>query len=236
MSLRDRLQSSLETFMPSGRDFLSPLDLRGISKNGETDPIQYYKMPVVGWLFRERINRGLRLLPERRFDRALEVGYAAGVVIQALAPSVEDLHGIDLDADPAPVLARLGALGITANLRQGTVYDLPYESGSFDLVACFSVIEHLDRYPRALDEVHRVLKPGGLFLLGMPSVNKTMTVAFHAIGFHTIDDHHVTTPAQVSARFGATGFSIEREAHLDMPSAPPAGLRLYYNWLLKKID
>ena len=54
--------------------------LDGMPTTGPTDPIAFYRRPVVGWLFRERINRGLRLLGERRFDRALEVGYGAGAL------------------------------------------------------------------------------------------------------------------------------------------------------------
>ena len=37
---------------------LSPELLQGIPKNGPTDPIEYYRKPLVGRVFRERINRG----------------------------------------------------------------------------------------------------------------------------------------------------------------------------------
>ncbi|MEI9951392.1 MAG: hypothetical protein WDO74_21065 [Pseudomonadota bacterium] len=59
---------------------LTPHMLRGFPKNGPTDPIEYYRKPMVGRLFLERINRGLSLLPNRRFARALEIGFGAGVV------------------------------------------------------------------------------------------------------------------------------------------------------------
>src|SRR6188768_1518605 len=97
--------------------------LQGIPQNGPTDPIEYYKKPLVGRIFRERINRGLRLLPERRFPRALEVGYGAGAVLLSLAKGVDELHGLDLDADPAIVSGILGARGVKATLCQGSVYE-----------------------------------------------------------------------------------------------------------------
>jgi ubiquinone/menaquinone biosynthesis C-methylase UbiE len=213
---------------------LTPSLIAGLPQNGPTDPIEYYRRPVVGWLYRERINRGLRLLPDRRFERALEVGYGAGAVQLALAPGVKELHGIDLDADPttvAPILARHGQ---TSLLKQGSVYELPYEDGYFDLAASFSTFEHLHEYPRALREVARVLKPRGLFLLGMPAVNKAMEFGFRAIGFKGIEDHHVTTPADVSREFRGAGFRVVKQHHLDLPLRRPAGLRVYYNWLLEK--
>jgi SAM-dependent methyltransferase len=212
---------------------LTPALLDGLPKTGATDPIEYYRRPFVGRLFRERINLGLRLLPERRFSRALEIGYGAGGVLLALSEAADALAGVDLDADPAPVERLLAARGAKASLARGSAYELPYDAASFDLVVSFSVFEHLDRYARALDEVARVLRPGGLFLLGMPAVNKLMEAAFLAIGFRGIDHHHVTAPADVEARFDAAGFEVARRAKLDFP-LPRVGATLYYDWLLRK--
>lgn len=203
-------------------------------KNGPTDPIEYYRRPLVGRIFRERINRGLRLLPQRNFERSLEVGYGAGAVLLALSDQVKELHGIDLDADPVPVEALLANRGKSAHLVQGSVYELPYESSSFDLAVCFSVFEHLDRYEQGLQEVARILKPGGLFLLGMPAVNKMMEFGFQAIGFKGIEDHHITTPKTVASSFERAGFAVQQHHHLDLPLHRPLGLRLYFNWLLRK--
>ena len=208
--------------------------LHGIPKNGPTDPIDYYTRPLIGRVFRARINRGLRLLPQRRFSRVLELGYGAGAVLLSLAPSVDELHGLDLDADPRLVSALLEARGRKATLRQGSVYELPYEDESFDLVVSFSMFEHLHEYQKGLAEVARVLRPQGLFLLGMPAVNKLMEAAFLAIGFKGINDHHVTTPRQVRSAFGLTGLRVVRSTALDLPLPAPFGLRVYYDWLLEK--
>lgn len=208
--------------------------LVGLPQNGATDPIEFYRRPVIGRLFRERINMGLRLLPARRFDSALEVGYGAGAVLLALAPGVEKLHGIDLDADPEVVTSLLGQRGQRADLVRGSVYELPYGDASFPLVVCFSVFEHLDQYDRALTEIARVLKPHGYFLLGMPAVNRMMEVGFRAIGFKGIEDHHITTPQTVEGRFDAAGFRVLRSETLSVPMKPPLGVNLYYTWLLEK--
>jgi ubiquinone/menaquinone biosynthesis C-methylase UbiE len=208
---------------------LTPALLSKLKQNGPTDPIAYYRRPLIGWLFRERINMGLRLLPQRRFRHALEVGYGAGAVLVACGDAVESLSGIDLDADPAPVHALLASRGQRASLTQGSVYELPYADRSFDLVVSFSVFEHLHEYERALREVARVLEPGGLFLLGMPAVNKVMELGFRAIGFKGIDDHHVTTPTTIAATFAKTGFGLRDKRILGVPA-----LSLYFTWLLER--
>lgn len=204
-------------------------------KNGPTDPIAYYRRPITGPLFRERINLGLRMLRGRRFARGLEVGYGAGAVLAALSASVRELHGIDLDADPATASAALSEFSVSAELRAGSVYELPYPDARFDLVVSFSTFEHLHRYELALSEVRRVLRPGGFFLLGMPAVNRMMEAGFLAIGFRGIDDHHVTTPAQVAARFAAHGFAVRERATMNLPLVRGAGVPVYYNWLLERL-
>jgi SAM-dependent methyltransferase len=207
--------------------------IQGLPKNGPTDPILYYRRPVVGWLFRERINLGLRMLAGRRFDSMLEVGYGAGAVLLTLAPTVRVLHGIDLDADGAPVAALLAAHGYGVHLSKGNVCELPFEAGTFDLVVSFSVFEHLHEYRRALTEVARVLRPGGHFLLGMPAVNRMMEAGFRAIGFKGVEDHHVTTPASAAGSFAAAGLRVIDTKNLEL-LVPK--LTIYYNWLLERAE
>jgi len=100
---------------------LTPALVRDLPMSGPTDPIVFYRRPVVGWLYRERINQGLRLLPPRRFGSLLEVGYGAGAVLLTMKDSVERMHGIDLDADPDLAQKTLTANGISADLRKASV-------------------------------------------------------------------------------------------------------------------
>lgn len=206
--------------------------LRGLPQNGPTDPIEYYKRPLVGRVFLERINMGLRLLGGNSLGRVLEVGYGAGAVLLTLAPLASELQGIDLDADPAPVRRVLADRGHEAKLTRGSVYELPYGDGQFDVVVCFSVFEHLHEFERGLREIRRVLVPGGRFLLGMPAVNRMMEWGFRAIGFKNIEDHHVTTPRSVARAFRTSGFVTEQKRYL---GAPIDGLALYYTWLLRAV-
>ena len=54
-------------------------------------------------------------------------------------------------------------------LYQGDIQDrTPFSLGCFDIVPCEQVLEHLDDPPAAMREIARVLKPGGLLVLGVP--------------------------------------------------------------------
>jgi len=52
-------------------------------------------------------------------------------------------------------------------LVQGSIFDLPVPAASFPCVLCSQVIEHVPR-ANVLDELDRVLQPGGFLLLGTP--------------------------------------------------------------------
>jgi ubiquinone/menaquinone biosynthesis C-methylase UbiE len=88
---------------------------------------------------------------------------------------------------------------VDAQLVQGSVLDMRehYPDEYFDLIVCFSVMEHIRESRGVLDEMYRVLKPGGYVVIGMPAVNRFMEYAFQAIGFKGMEDLHITPPADV---------------------------------------
>ena len=51
--------------------------------------------------------------------------------------------------------------GVTVDLRQGDVANMPFDSASFDLVVCQAAFKNFPQPVRALDEMHRVLRAAG---------------------------------------------------------------------------
>ncbi len=47
-------------------------------------------------------------------------------------------------------------------------YKLPYEENFFEVIVCRDVLEHLEHYPLMLQEIHRVLQPGGRVEIQVP--------------------------------------------------------------------
>src|SRR5271167_351389 len=95
--------------------------IASLPASGPTDPIAFYRRPLVGRLCLERINMGLRMLGNERFARALEIGYGAGAVLLAVAGAVSEIHGIDFEADPGQVHQALRERGCEATLKKGDV-------------------------------------------------------------------------------------------------------------------
>lgn len=190
--------------------------------NNERDPLPYYYRPGVGWLYRHRLQLGLDLLP-RGGRRVLEVGVGSGVLVPTLTAHYPEYTGTDLVL--APALERLVANGCRATFRSADLLDdksLPADS--FDAIVCFSVLEHIADAARAARALARALAPGGTLVAGYPMVNPLMTQAFKAIGYASIDDDHVTTPAQIARAMGGVLRPAKRAA---FPPGSPVPLALY---------
>lgn len=184
-----------------------------LQPNDEYDPLPYYYKPLVGRIFAARLNKGLALL-EGRFERVLEIGYGSGLLMPTLASVCDELYGLDLEPEPAGLRARLQQLGVTPReLVQADVQKIPFGDRMFDCVVAFSIFEHLKSHELqpAVDEVARVLRPGGRFLVGCPAVHKVMNAAFSAIGFSGIEQHHFSNIGDVLAAARAQ-FTVTRQA------------------------
>lgn len=55
------------------------------------------------------------------------------------------------------------------SVTTGVGEHLPFQTATFDVVICDNVLDHVKSVPRCLAEIHRVLEPGGLFLLKVNS-------------------------------------------------------------------
>lgn len=171
-----------------------PRQLDGASAS---DPIRLYRWPLLGTLYRRRVQ--LCLAELRNGQRVLEVGYGSGVSFLELSRRYREVHGLDLHPAPASLREALAATGLHPDLQQGTVLAMPYPDRYFDAVLLVSILEHLkpDELRRAFDEIHRVLTPGGQLVYGVPVDRPLMTMMFGALGA-SIRDHHFSTHQDVS--------------------------------------
>ena len=106
-----------------------------------------------------------------RFARAgaaiLDAGCGAGYGAAEFAPSLS-VTATDLSAD-ALHHARANFSRPHVRFLQAACEALPFAGASFDLVAAFEVIEHIERWPELLNEAKRVLKPSGVLLVSTPN-------------------------------------------------------------------
>ncbi|MCA9298377.1 MAG: class I SAM-dependent methyltransferase, partial [Phycisphaerales bacterium] len=94
-----------------------------------------------------------------------DLGCGTGNASEHLAPFVSRVIAID-QSEPMLEAARKRLSSATnVEFRMGTVQDLPLEDASVDAAVSMLVLHHVESPAAALREAHRVLKPGGVFLL-----------------------------------------------------------------------
>jgi SAM-dependent methyltransferase len=112
----------------------------------------------------EKLHHLLRLVDfdGYRGRSVLEVGCGAGVDLARFARGGATATGVDLSSSAIDLArANLSQQGLTADLRVADGEQLPFPDASFDFVFAHGVVQYTANPQRLIDEVRRVLKPGG---------------------------------------------------------------------------
>lgn len=111
------------------------------------------------------------LLEQHPNGTIIDVGCADGVFTNVVWNHARPARIHAVDVLPASIdWAKTHWSGVEGmSFSVADAHALPFESGIADAVTCFEMLEHVFEPRRALEEIHRVLKPGGYALLLVPS-------------------------------------------------------------------
>lgn len=145
---------------------------------------RYYRevLGLPDWSTRtqQRLARGFEQTMFQRLQAAtgslagktvLDLGCGWGGIVPHAAGVADVVFGIEPDVDrlsiAADMLARAGQA--RATVIRGVGEALPFAAERFDVVASYQVLEHVRDPAAVVSEVHRVLKPGGVFHFNTPN-------------------------------------------------------------------
>ena len=134
---------------------------------------------------------------------ALEIGPGPGITTDYLHTRVDSLTVLEHDPGLAMKL-RKHLRGTNVRVIDGDATAMPFESGSFRTVFCFTMLHHVPSpflQDRVLAEAIRVLAPGGLFLGTDSRISLRMKV------FHWFDTLVIVDPETFPQRLRAAGFA-----------------------------
>ena len=96
----------------------------------------------------------------------LEIGGGGGGMAEALGAANPQIRLTMTDIDPAMVDVARARLAHVPNVstRHADVTRLPFPDRSYDIVLSFLMLHHVVEWEPAIDEVARVLRPGGIFV------------------------------------------------------------------------
>lgn len=93
--------------------------------------------------------------------RLLDIGCGTGHHLARLRQRGFNVAGVDGSEE---MLAHARANNPDVEIRRADVEDLPFPSASFDLIICIEVLRYLPDSSRCIQEMARVLRPGGICL------------------------------------------------------------------------
>jgi 2-polyprenyl-3-methyl-5-hydroxy-6-metoxy-1,4-benzoquinol methylase len=91
----------------------------------------------------------------------LDIGCSTGILTQHYAEFFGRVAGVDID-DGAVEWAQKNRAADNIEYHVGDSMELPFQAAEFDVVTCTHIYEHVPDAQRMLDEIFRVLAPGGL--------------------------------------------------------------------------
>lgn len=107
---------------------------------------------------------GWKYLPERTFDEVLSYGGGTGAELLPIAGRLRAVTILEPTRNFIPqISATYAAPGVDGSF--------PFPDETFDLVTCLNVLHHIPRVSFALNEMFRVLKPGGFAVLNEPVIS-----------------------------------------------------------------
>ena len=102
----------------------------------------------------------------------LDVGCSSGSMLRIAKDMGFDVHGVEPAPKAAATASKQGF-----DVFCGFLHEAKFPAESFDFVSLFEVIEHLQHPLELAKEVHRILRPGGVWLIGTGNVD-SWTVSF----------------------------------------------------------
>ena len=125
------------------------------------------------------------LLPDVPMDCALDAGAGSGVCTLALAERARLAIGIDLSGGSLQTARHLASEMDRTNavFSQGDLQRLPFDDETFDLVYSWGVVDHTVNPQQTMDELVRVLRPGGHLIIAV--YLKTWLTPIHELSRYT---------------------------------------------------
>jgi ubiquinone/menaquinone biosynthesis C-methylase UbiE len=160
------------------------------------------------------VRREFLLAEVRPGQRVLDLGCGEGSFTAALAAAGADPAGVEVAAEP---LRRARRLHPELELHLAPAGRLPFAAASFDAAWAGEVVEHVADGLGLLDEVRRVLRPGGRLLVSTPDHPRRLVLAL-AVRRRAFERHfdpggdHVRffTRRTLTELLEAAGFSVLR--------------------------
>lgn len=128
---------------------------------------------------------------------------------------VEDMFGaMALEGEVPP--------GGRGEVKVGTILDMPYEDGTFDVVLASEILEHVPEDVQAISELERILAPGGILAVTVPRWMPEAVCWRLSDEYHANEGGHIRIykADELRAKLEATGLRFTHQHHAHALHSP----------------
>jgi len=162
--------------------------------------------------------------------RVLDLGCGTGALTLRLAKSGYEVTGVDISTE---MLAELGrrAKKLNVGLVEADLFSLPFSEASFDAAVSRWVLPHFSDWNVAVQQVSRILRPGGVFVFDFPSrehidhaEHRESLLSKERLGYEHSDDESVDPYFYYGAETMESMAKVLSENGFSLVSRTPYGL------------
>ena len=173
------------------------------------------KSPFVRKVFWDRIKYSIKFAQIKNSSVVLDIGCNTGHLLKNIRKinNVCECWGIDVET-------KIISLKIeNCKFKIADVKEIPFEDNNFSIIFALDILEHVKELNKAINEIHRVLKPEGVFILCGPTESWfyklcrfiqfgvfAKNVECEKSGFRGEIDYHHYTIYEIEKKFQISGF------------------------------
>lgn len=180
----------------------------------------------MGYAIAERMNESNAGVTSLMYDhlnvgpksRVLEIGFGNAKLITQLLGMVGRVDGIDISKDMIEAGKQLQAEAIAEGrltLSYGSTSSIPYVDDTFDAICTANTLYFWKNVPVDLQEIKRVLKPGGRVAIGIRSRSKMEQMPFTAYGFTLYEKEEVVALLDAAGFVNADFIQVDEDEPFD---------------------
>ena len=152
-------------------------------------PVYFSRNSLVRYINWKKLDHISTLFTSRDGNEVLDFACGNGVMLPTLSEMFDLVVGIDLHTVAASRLRKAHGLKsvfiVTADGMK-----IPFPNETFSFILTTSTLEHFEELDRAVRELQRILKPGGLLLFLAPTENIFYRIGRWLFGYKKPDDHY----------------------------------------------
>lgn len=180
------------------------------------DYIEQREQFLYSRLVNKRWNETILDLIDSKPKNILELGCGTGILLRDLKEKFKSskVFAFDLSYE----MAKYANTKNRGNVVVADVEAMPFRDNSFDLIIARGVLHHVPSLGKALKEIRRVLRKGGVFVLSEPNNFNPFFRLYRIIG----RKHRAYTPGKMRRTLESKGFKLENETYFGFFTFPYA--------------